>query len=183
MTPKANCWRAAAAPISSLRRRPDRLNPYIMPTFPNLGQLIDKDGDRSKVALIDLSGESHPRELSFAAIDEMANGVARALFARGLSRGDRVAILSANRAEYLASYFGIMRAGFITVPVNFKFPRDSIDFILRAAGAKFLFCDRARSSDAPDDLPRVQFGGSGPDGFDRFVDPGAFQAVAPRPRE
>src|SRR3974390_2362433 len=178
MTQKANCWGAAAAPISSLRRRPDLLNPYIMPTFRNLGQLIDQDGDRSKVALIDLSGESNPRELSFAAIDEMANGVARALFARGLSRGDRVAILSANCAEYLATYFGIMRAGFVAVPVNFRFPRATIEFVIRDAGAKFVFCDLDRRSDCPSDLPVVCFGGSGIEKFPTFLANGAFPAGA-----
>ena len=150
-----------------------------MPTFRNLGQLIDQDRDRSKVALIDLSGESNPRELSFAAIDEMANGVARALFARGLSRGDRVAILSANCAEYLATYFGIMRAGFVAVPVNFRFPRATIEFVIRDAGAKFVFCDLDRRSDCPSDLPVVCFGGFGSENFARFLDNGAFTAVLP----
>ena len=65
----------------------------------------------------------------------MANGVARALVRRGLQRGDRIALLSANRAEYIATYYGIMRAGLVAVPVNFKFPRDTIHSIIRDAGA------------------------------------------------
>ena len=106
----------------------------------------------------------------------MANGVARALAERGLARGDRVAILSANRAEYLAAYFGIMRAGLVAVPVNFKFPRQTIHFILRDAGAKLVFCDRA----APPGLPAGPAGAccsatTGADGFDRFLDPGPFE--------
>src|SRR5262249_9740467 len=44
------------------------------------------------------------------------------------------------------------------VPVNFKFPRATIHFILRDAGAKLLFCDQARLADCPDDLPAVCFG-------------------------
>ena len=151
--------------------------------FTNHGDLIDRNRDPRKTAIIDLGGEGPARELSYGWLDSAANAVARALTQRGLARGDRIAILSANRAEYLASYFGIMRAGFIAVPVNFKFPRDTIHFILRDAGARLLFCDGARSGDAPGDLPRVQFGDSGGDGFDRFVDPGPFQAVAPHPRE
>jgi long-chain acyl-CoA synthetase len=154
-----------------------------MPAFTNLGDLIRRDRDLGKIAIIDLGGEQVPRELSYARLDAMANGVARALARRGLARGDRVAILSANRAEYLAAYYGSMRAGLIAVPVNFKFPRHTIHFILRDAGAKLVFCDVPRRPDVPGDIPSVHFGDDGPDGFDRFLDPGAFDAVVPLPRE
>src|SRR3974390_3294340 len=107
-----------------------------MPRFTNLGDLIDRDRDLDKVALVDLGGETAPREGSFRALDAMANAVARALLGRGLSRGARVAILSANRAEHLAAYYGIMRAGLVAVPVNHRFPRGTIDFILRDSGAR-----------------------------------------------
>jgi long-chain acyl-CoA synthetase len=126
----------------------------------NLGDLINHS-DLAKTAIIDLGGEHPPRQFSYGALDEMANGVARALTARGLNRGERVAILSANRTEYLASYFGIMRAGFVAVPVNFKFPRATIQFIVRDCGAKLLFCDPPRRDDAPGDIPVVCF--SNPD--------------------
>src|SRR6202051_3936750 len=124
-----------------------------MSSFKNLGDLIGRDRDLAKIAIIDLGGEAGPREISYARLDAMANGVARGLEARGLARGDRVAILSANRAEYLAAYFGIMRAGLVAVPANFKFPRQTIHFIIRDAGAKLVFCDAARRADCPPDLP------------------------------
>ena len=143
--------------------------------FTNLGDLIPRERDLSKVALIDLGGEQSPREFTYAAIDAMANGVARALSKRGLSRGDRVALLAANRAEYLAAYYGIMRAGFVAVPVNFKFPRETIHFIIRDAGAKLVFCDASRAADCPQDIARVTFGAE----FDVFLDPGPFEAVTP----
>ena len=175
--------------------------------FGNLGDLIPRERDLSKVALIDLGGDQSPREFTFAAIDEMANGVARALAKRGLNRGDRVALLSANRAEYLAAYYGIMRAGFVAVPVNFKFPRETIHFIIGDAGAKLVFCDAARAADCPSDLPAVCFDSSlrakrsnpgaahseqaapgllrrsaprnDATAFDAFLDPGLFEAVTP----
>jgi acyl-CoA synthetase (AMP-forming)/AMP-acid ligase II len=154
-----------------------------MPRFTNLGDLIRRDRDLSKVAIIDLGGEQVPREISYARLDAIANGVARALARRGFARGDRIAILSANRAEFLAAYYGIMRAGFVAVPVNFKFPRQTIHFILADAGAKLVFCDLPRCPDVPAGLPSVHFGDDGPDGFDRFLDPGAFDPVVPHPRE
>jgi acyl-CoA synthetase (AMP-forming)/AMP-acid ligase II len=113
----------------------------------------------------------------------MANGVARALIGRGFARGDRIAILSANRAEYLAAYCGIMRAGLIAVPINFKFPRPTIHFILRDADARLAFCDLPRRPDVAADIPAVHFGDDGPDGFDRFLEPGTFAPVVPEERE
>ena len=99
-----------------------------MSGFSNLGDLIRRDRDLNKVAIIDLGGEQASREFNYAWLDAMANGVARALTRRGFARGERVAILSANRAEYLAAYYGIMRADLVAVPVNFKFPRQTIHF-------------------------------------------------------
>jgi acyl-CoA synthetase (AMP-forming)/AMP-acid ligase II len=150
-----------------------------MPHFQNLGDLIDRARDLDKIALVDLGGEQAPREFSYRALDEAANGVARALLAGGLGRGERVAILSANRAEYLAAYFGIMRAGLVAVPVNFKFPRKTIHFIIADAGARLVFCDTARRADCPPGLPVVCFGGEGADAFDVFLDRGPFAAVVP----
>ena len=153
-----------------------------MAHFTNLGDLIRRDRDLDKIAIVDLGGEV-AREMSYAHLDAMANGVARALCRRGLARGDRVAILSANRAEYLAAYYGIMRAGLVAVPVSFKFPRPTVHFILRDAGARLVFCDRSRAEDCPQDISSVHFGDDGDRGFDRFLDGGAFEAVVPRARE
>jgi long-chain acyl-CoA synthetase len=73
------------------------------------------------------------------------------------------------------------------VPVNFRFPRQTIHFILRDAGAKLVFCDPLRCPDVPSDIPSVHFGDDGPNdeqpSFDRFLDPGPFEAIVPRPRE
>jgi acyl-CoA synthetase (AMP-forming)/AMP-acid ligase II len=151
----------------------------LMAEFENLGALIRHDRDLSKIAIIDLGGEQGPRQFTFAQLDAMANGVARALAKRGLNRGDRVALLSANRAEYIAAYYGIMRAGFVAVPVNFKFPRATIHFIVGDAGAKLVFCDASRVADCPADMPRVPFGAA----FDAFIDPGPFDAIKPEPDE
>jgi acyl-CoA synthetase (AMP-forming)/AMP-acid ligase II len=154
-----------------------------MARFKNLGDLIRRDRDLSKLAIIDLGGEEVPCEYTCAELDAMTTGVARALSRRGLSRGDRVAILSANRAEFIAAYFGIMRAGFVAVPVNFKFPRQTIHFILQDSGAKLVFCDLTRRPDCPPDLPVVCFGATDAESFDNFHDPGPFDTVAPKPDE
>jgi long-chain acyl-CoA synthetase len=151
--------------------------------FKNLGQLIGRDRDPDRISVIDLGGESAPREFSYAALDAMASGVARALIRDGFRRGDRIAVLSANRTEYIAACFGIMRAGLVAVPVNFKFPKKTIDFVIRDASAKLVLCDAERRADCPAGLPVVCFGATGKDGFDRFLDAGTFGEVTPEPNE
>ena len=154
-----------------------------MREFYNLGDLIDRSRELLKPAVIDLGGETSPRAFSFDTLDRLANGVARGLLARGLARGERVAILSANRAEYLAAYYGIMRAGLVAVPVNFKFPPALIEVVLRDCDARLVFCDPRRRSDCPADLPVIDFGDHGPQGFERFLDHGPFTTVQPAPAE
>lgn len=149
----------------------------------NLGDLVDRTRDLGKLALIDLSGDGGAREFSYGELDAMCMATARALLASGLRRGDRVAILAANCAEYLCVCFGAMRAGLVAVPVNFKFPRETIEFILRDSGARMVFCDAQRRESCPDGLRTVVFGARGADGFDAFLDPGAFDAIDPEPRE
>lgn len=152
-----------------------------MSAFTNLGDLIRRERDLDKIALVDLGGETAPREFSYRQIDAMANGVARALRRRGHTRGERIGILAANRSEFLAAYNGILRAGLVAVPVNFRFPAAIIALILRDAGARFVFCDPPRRQNCPADLPVVCFGDDGAEGFDRFLDPGPFDTVTPAP--
>jgi long-chain acyl-CoA synthetase len=153
-----------------------------MSPFTNLGDLIRRDRDPQQQAVIDLGGKGE-RSITFADLDAMARGVARALTSLGFARGDRIAILSANRAEYLAAYYGIMRAGLVAVPVNWRFPADTIAFIIRDAGARLVFCDPARRARCAPGLPAVCFGGDGAEGFDGFLDPGPFDALPAKPGE
>ncbi|MFM9882255.1 MAG: class I adenylate-forming enzyme family protein [Burkholderiales bacterium] len=154
----------------------------------SLGDLIDRSKDLDKPAYIDLSGDASPRIVSYRAIDTMANALARGLVTSGYRRGDRIAILSANRVEFIGAYFGIMRAGCVAVPVNFKFPQATIDYVVRDSGARMAICDQARRRGVPDNLPTVVFDSDAADGFDAMLAAGRlapepFQPLVPRDNE
>ena len=103
---------------------------------PNLGACFAPGRDPAKVALIDTRDWDAPRSFTYAALEAECDAVARGLLARGLQRGDRVGILALNRAEFLVAFFGIVRAGMVAVPINFKLPRETIDHIARDAGVR-----------------------------------------------
>jgi len=149
----------------------------------NLGDAIDRDGDRDDPALIDLGGEAPPRVYSFRELDEMTDAVARGLVALELASGDRIAIVSANRAEYMAAFLGAMRAGFVPVPMNIKLPAASVEYIIRDSDAKFVFSDAERMELCPADIPLVSFGWKNGHGFESLLSPGRFTAARPAPRQ
>ena len=154
-----------------------------MHDFFNLGDLRDPATPDANAALIDCRDWERPLTLSHGEIDRQMDACARAVAARGLARGDRIAILSLNRTEALIAYFAIMRAGFVAVPGNIKFPRETIAFILDDAQARFAFCDAAGRALLPAGMPLVDFDAADIGGFASFIDSGPFETVRPRPGE
>src|SRR5260221_12464170 len=121
--------------------------------------------------------QRYPRTWSHGELDRQVDACARALVARGLARGDRVAILSLNRAELLIAYFAIMRAGFVAIPTNIKFPHETVAFVLSDAEVRFAFCDTVGRALLPKRMPVVDFDSTGSDGFAGFLDPGPFETI------
>jgi acyl-CoA synthetase (AMP-forming)/AMP-acid ligase II len=146
-----------------------------MTLSPNLGALIDRSRAMDKVAIIDFDGVKS-REVTYAELDALADGIARALAKRGYKRGDRIAILSANSSDCLAAHFGIMRAGFVSVPINHRLPRNIVDYIIKDCGAPLVFCDGERRAAVPDNVAAVNFDTAD---FPAFVDRGPFEPVIP----
>ena len=141
----------------------------------NLGDLADRNRDPDRPAIIDAADWEAAPVRSHRWLEERIRATARALLARGLERGDRIAIFAANSADWLAVYFGAMRAGLVAVPVNWRFPDETVGHVLRDSGSRLVFVDEACRDRAPDGLPAVEFG---PD-FEAFLDPGAFETVVP----
>lgn len=123
----------------------------------NLGDLVDRTQNLDAPALIDCLSWERPVTYTHRDMDQLACAVASGLTRMGLRAGDRVGILSANRAEFLAAYFGIMRAGLVAVPINHKFPRATIEFVLQDSNIQATFCDAARRSLLPATARAIEF--------------------------
>lgn len=146
---------------------------------PNLGAMIDTRHGGKQTAFIAPLADGTAQEITFAELNTRADGIGRALLARGHRTGERVAILGRNSIDYIASLLGILRAGLVAVPINFKFPSDTLENILRDSGARLLLGDADQLSRATaNDLPRVVFNSTGDDGLAAFIDPGV---LAPFP--
>jgi len=141
----------------------------------NVGSFLSRHADRGLTAIVDLSRPDVPREIGYATLDAACNGVASALTARGLGRGDRVGILALNRPEYLEVLFGAMRAGCVPVPLNIKLPADTLAFIARDADLRLLFVDQAHRGATPPGVPLVDFDAD----YGEFLKPGRFTPFAP----
>ncbi|MFD6893571.1 class I adenylate-forming enzyme family protein [Rhodococcus sp. NPDC060086] len=118
------------------------------------------------------------RRITFAEHAREAYALAAALRERyGVSVGDRVAILSANRPEWVTAFWATQALGAITVGLNAWWMRPEIEFGIRSSRPRVVFVDEQRADTVSamdtsdtivltieDDLPRLigEFDGSQP---------------------
>ncbi len=70
---------------------------------------------------------------------------AAALMARfGVSKGDRVAILSRNNPQWMMAFIGATSIGAVAVPMNAWWTTEELDYGFEDSGAKVVVADRAR---------------------------------------
>ncbi len=82
--------------------------------------------------------EPYRREITWGQFDKKANRFANLLLSRGLKRGAKVGILLMNCLEWLPVYFGILKAGCLAVPMNFRYSSDEIRYCLDLADVETL---------------------------------------------
>ncbi len=81
------------------------------------------------------------RSLTFSELDSRGNAVAHGLLSEGLRRGERVAILSKNSDAFLEIAVGVLKAGGVLVPLNWRLAPPEIAFILSHGKANILFAE------------------------------------------
>jgi long-chain acyl-CoA synthetase len=85
--------------------------------------------------------------LTYREADELSDSVAGHLAARGLERGDRVAVLLQNSPHFVLAVLGAWKAGAVVVPVNPMYKSGEVGHVLADGDVAALICsDRAWES-------------------------------------
>ncbi|MGW4159296.1 AMP-binding protein [Streptomyces sp. NPDC004788] len=82
--------------------------------------------------------------ISYREADALSDSVAGHLAARGVERGDRVAVMLQNSPHFVLALLGAWKAGAIVVPLNPMYKSAEVGHALRDSGARAVICsDRA----------------------------------------
>ncbi len=83
---------------------------------------------------------AHVNDLTFsyAQVDEISGRLATSLLGLGLQRGDKVAVQLPNLPQFLFTYFGILKAGLVMVPLNPLLRAPEVAYHLQDSDAKVL---------------------------------------------
>ena len=83
--------------------------------------------------------------LTFADLDRISERVARGLAARGIAKGDRVAVAMRNCPSWILIYMGIVKAGGIATLLNGWWEPAEMEHAIRLTEPKLIVADAARA--------------------------------------
>ncbi len=79
---------------------------------------------------------------TYAQFADRASRLAGALRQAGIQPGDRVAFLTTNCHRLLEAYYGVLEAGAVLLPLNFRLAAGELGYVLNDAGASLLFVEK-----------------------------------------
>jgi len=121
----------------------------------SMRDLIDMSNGRGETDFV-VQGD---RRLSYAGHNARVRATAAGLTARGVQRGDRIALLSANNPEWVVAFWACAAASAICVPLNAWWRAEELQFALEDSGSRVLICDERRwelVKHLPDALPALE---------------------------
>ena len=126
--PASKAWLRALEMTAKIDAAPSRIFPVV------IEELGARFGDTA--ALL-----SPSENFSHADLAAQANRYARWALAQGIAKGDVVALLMPNRAEYLAIWLGITKVGGVVALLNTNLSGDALAHCLTVAAPKHLIVD------------------------------------------
>jgi acyl-CoA synthetase (AMP-forming)/AMP-acid ligase II len=94
--------------------------------------------------------------VSYGQLADLVDQCARAFLSAGVGPGDRIAMLSTPRVEFLIAFLAMNRIGAVWVGLNPRHKLAELDYVLRDSGAKLLLAiERFEDRDFREDLQRL----------------------------
>lgn len=114
---------------------PTGLDPVLanIATRINVADMLTRATRRTPNTTAIVDGE---RRISYRDFDAWVNRIARGLLDRGYVRGDSLALMMPNRAEFLVVYYACARTGVIAVPINLGWTVPEISYVLNHSQAR-----------------------------------------------
>ncbi|GGI14833.1 long-chain-fatty-acid--CoA ligase [Gottfriedia solisilvae] len=81
------------------------------------------------------------KDITYSELNKQVDCVAFNLAANGINKGDKVALILGNCPEFVISYYGILRAGAVVIPINPIYTKDEISYILSNSEAKAVIAN------------------------------------------
>jgi long-chain acyl-CoA synthetase len=106
---------------------------------------VDRHGEHA--ALQRMPTAESVESISYRQVLALVKQVVAALEARGLTRGDRAAILSENRPEWALADWGCLCAGVLDVPIYTTLTAPQVAYLLQDSGAKLVFASTGEQAD------------------------------------
>jgi acetyl-CoA synthetase len=94
--------------------------------------------DPARLAILHVRADGRGEEITFGRLRETSNRIANVLRARGVERGDRVAIFMPQAPEVAAAHIAIYKLGAVALPIAILFGPDALCYRLQNSGAKAL---------------------------------------------
>src|SRR5437879_8258453 len=116
-----------------------------VPPLNNIAADVCDKHPRDKAAMIWESFDGTTRELDWGELQDLANQAAHTLRARGIGKGDRVAVVLPATPETAAIFFGVWKVGAILLSLSVLYGDDALEHRLRDSGAALLVTDPANA--------------------------------------
>ncbi len=105
--------------------------------------------ERPAIVYCDGEVERELSRMTYGELDSASEQMAAGLASLGIGKGDRVAYFLQNRPELVVGFYGILKAGAVSVPCNPMYQAHELAHQLSDSGAKAVICE-------PDLHPRVK---------------------------
>ncbi len=115
--------------------------------------------DPDRLAIVHVGDDGGMRPWKYGRLRQAADGLAASLAARGIKRGDRVAVLLPQCPEVMIAHFAVMKLGAVVLPLFTLFGEDALRYRLADSGARALITDEANTERAVAlmfDLPELE---------------------------